>query len=248
MPLDQKDWAVIDQFAFETPPVGIKFLYRRPEGIERLVGTLALCEMVVTAQHGAAFFTDAANHTCEAGAYVLGHQEASMPFISGEFGAGLKIFEEPRAGGRLYHHLPRIEKGVVNYVAFAPLPKLSFDPDVLCIICDTRRTEILLRAYSYRTGKPWVSRFSPAIGCAWAFVYPYLTGELNYFMTGLGHGMKRRSLFPEGQQILSIPFDLMPSLLQTLKVMPWLLPAFEPDGSAFVGRLLEKLGIPPHEP
>jgi hypothetical protein len=29
--------------------------------------------------------------------------------------------------------------------------------------------------------------------------------------------------------------------------MPWVLPAYEPGGSAFVGRLLERLGIPPHE-
>jgi len=66
-------------------------------------------------------------------------------------------------------------------------------------------------------------------------------------MTGMGHGMKRRNLFPEGRQVVSIPFDLLPSLLQTLQVMPWVLPAYEPGGSAFVGRLLERLGIPPHE-
>ena len=74
-------------------------------------------------------------------------------------------------------------------------------------------------------------------------VYLYLTGELNYFITGLGHGMKRRKLFPEGRQIISIPFDLLPSLLKTLKDMPWVLPAYKPDGLEFVRRLLDKLGI-----
>ena len=89
----------------------------------------------------------------------------------------------------------------------------------------------------------WVSKFSPAIGCAWTHVYPYLTGELNYFVTGLGHGMKRRKLFPEGRQIISIPFDLLSSMLQTLQDMPWVLPAYKPDGMEFVRRLLIKLGI-----
>jgi uncharacterized protein (DUF169 family) len=247
MPLKKEDLTILDQFAFETPPVGVKFLPRLPEGLERLGENAALCEMLAKAQAGAAFYADADNHTCGAGAYVLGLKDVAAPFINGEFGAGLKIFEEPRAAGRLYHYLPRIEKGVVNYVAFAPLSRLSFDPDVLCILSDIRRTEILLRAFSYRTGKPWVSRFSPAIGCAWTLVHPYLSGELNYFMTGMGHGMKRRNLFPEGRQVVSIPFDLLPSLLQTLQVMPWVLPAYEPGGSAFVGRLLERLGIPPHE-
>ena len=162
---------------------------------------------------------------------------------SGEFGAGLKIFEEPRSASRLYQYIPKIGKGVVNYIAFSPLNKLSFDPDVLVILAKTSQTEILLRAMSYRTGKMWLSRFSPAIGCAWIFIYPYLTGELNYTMTGLGHGMKRRKLFPEGMQIVSIPFDLLPSMLQTLQEMPWVLPAYEPDGTEFVKRLLNELGL-----
>jgi hypothetical protein len=66
---------------------------------------------------------------------------------------------------------------------------------------------------------------------------------LNYFITGMGHGMKRRELFPAGRQIISIPFDLLPSLLQTLQEMPWVLPAYKPDGAEFVGKLMDKLGI-----
>ncbi len=128
-------------------------------------------------------------------------------------------------------------------MAFSPLNQLDFDPDVLVILAQTNQTEILLRAMSYRTGQMWSSKFSAAIGCAWVFVYPYLTGELNYVMTGLGHGMKRRKLFPEGRQLVSIPFDLLPSLLQNLQEMPWPLPAFQPDGIEFVQQLVNELGL-----
>jgi hypothetical protein len=55
--------------------------------------------------------------------------------------------------------------------------------------------------------------------------------------------MKRRNLFPEGRQIISIPFDLLPSMIQTLQEMPWVLPAYKPDGLEFVRRLTDKLGI-----
>ena len=98
---------------------------------------------------------------------------------------------------------------------------------------------------SYRTGEIWLSKYSPAIGCAWIFIYPYLTGKLNYTITGLGHGMKRRKLFPEGQQIVSIPFDLLSRMIQSLQDMPWVLPAYEPDGQEYVKQLLAKLGIAP---
>jgi uncharacterized protein (DUF169 family) len=245
MTLTKKDLAILDKFDFKIQHVGVKFLVKRPDTVERLSENMAFCEMIKRAQEGNAFYADAENHTCDAGLYVLGQADASEPFIGGEFGAGLKIFKEPRSASRLYLYIPKIARGVVNYVAFSPLDKLSFDPDVLVLVANAPQTEILLRAMSYKTGQMWQSKFSAAIGCAWTYIYPYLTGELNYSITGLGHGMKRRNLFPEGRQIISIPFDLLSSLLQTLRDMLWVLPAYKPDGKEFVRRLLIELGIAP---
>jgi uncharacterized protein (DUF169 family) len=243
MTLTIKNLDIFDKFDFDIPPVGVKFVTKQPDTVERLDENMALCEMLGKAQQGNAFFADAQNHTCEAGLYVLGQADITAPFVSGNFGAGLKIFEAPRSAGRLYHYIPKIESGVVNYVVFCPLDRLQFDPDLLVLLATPPQTEILLRAMSYRTGSMWVSKFSAAIGCAWIYSYPFLTGKLNYFVTGLGHGMKRRNLFPEGRQIISIPFDLLPSLIQTLQEMPWVLPAYKPDGLEFVRKLTDKLGI-----
>jgi uncharacterized protein (DUF169 family) len=243
MNLKSEDLSILDKFNFDIPPVGVKFLAEAPERIDRLGEKMAFCEMLKHAQADHAFYCDEKNHTCEAGLYVLGQADAPAPFIGGAFGAGLQIFEEPRSASRLYQHIPTIRRGTVDYVAFSPLGKLAFDPDLLICIAETSQTEILLRAMSYRTGQMWVSKYTPAIGCAWVYIHPYLSGELNYTATGLGHGMKRRNLFPEGRQLISIPFDLLPSILKTLQVMPWVLPAYKPDGVAFVGRLLEKLGL-----
>ncbi len=248
MILTKKDIAILDQFEFDRKPVGVKFLAERPERMERLNENLALCEMLKRAQEGSAFYASQESHTCEAGLYVLGQADAPEPFISGRFGTGLKIFEEARSASRLYHYIPKIQKGVIHHIAFYPLDQLLFDPDVLVLLAKTNQTEILLRAMSYRTGKMWTSKYSAAIGCAWVFVHPYLTGELNYTITGLGHGMRRRKLFPEGQQLISIPFDLLPSMLQTLQEMPWVLPAYKPDGAEFVKRLLMDLGFKPIPP
>ena len=243
----KKDFSILDKFAFDIPPVGVKFLPKRPSDVQRLSEKMAFCEMLSKAQQGEAFFADAENHACEAGLYVLGQADSPEPFISGQFGAGLQIFEEPRSASRLYLHIPKLGRGVIHYVAFSPLGKLSFDPDLLIILSNAEQTEILLRAMSYRTGEMWESKFTAAIGCAWTYIYPYVSGKLNYTVTGLGHGMKRRKLFPEGRQLVSVPFDRLPSLLATLKEMPWVLPAYKPDGKEFVGRLLSELGVIPPE-
>lgn len=245
--ITKQDLAVLDRFDFDVRPVAVKFAATRPGQVNRLDENLALCEMLKRAQEGKAFYADAENHTCEAGSYVLGQADVSEPFVSGRFGAALQIFEEPRAASRLYQYIPTIGRGVAPYVAFSALEQLIFEPDVAIFLAQTGQTEILLRAMSYRTGKMWSSKFSSAIGCAWIYVHPYLTGDLNYTVTGLGHGIKRRKLFPEGLQLISVPFDLLRSLLQTLREMPWVLPAYEADGQAFVQRQLIELGLIPPE-
>jgi uncharacterized protein (DUF169 family) len=247
MTFTKKDFAIFDKFGFEVPPVAVKFSANRPDTVGRLGEKIALCQMLKKAQEGNAFYADADNHYCEAGLYVLGQTDIPAPFISGEYGAGLGLFNGPRAAGRLYLHIPTIRAGVVNYVAFAPLDKLNFEPDLLIFLAEASQTEILLRSVTYRTGDMWLSRASSAMGCAWVFIHPYLKGEANHIVTGLGHGMKRRKLFPEGRQIVTIPSDLFPSVLQSLQEMQWVLPAYKEDGLEFVKKLLTSLGVPPPE-
>jgi uncharacterized protein (DUF169 family) len=50
---------------------------------------------------------------------------------SGQIGARLEIFQKPRANHAFYKHVPKFENGIVNYVAFSPLDKLTYEPDVL---------------------------------------------------------------------------------------------------------------------
>jgi uncharacterized protein (DUF169 family) len=243
--MTKKDFAILDRFGFDVPPVAVKFLPRRPDMLPKLKEKMTFCQMLKRAQEGVAFYADDENHSCEAGLYVLGRAEAPEPFINGEFGAGLRVYEEPRAASRLYLRIARVGKGVVNSVAFAPLDQLSFDPDLLIILAKVDQTEIILRALTYKTGDVWQSRTTSAIGCSWIFTYPYLTGKFNYVNTGLGHGMKRRKIFPENRQIISIPYDLLFPVLRNLEEMPWVLPAYREDGTQFVQQVLAKLGMNP---
>jgi uncharacterized protein (DUF169 family) len=136
-------------------------------------------------------------------------------------GPELDIFKEARANKRLYPQVPRVDKGTVNYVVFAPLDKLTLEPDVLVITAEVSQAEIILRANSYSSGKVWTARGTPVIGCAWMFVYPYLTGEINFTVAGFGFGMKARRLFPEGMIVMSIPWDQLPTIVANLGEMKW---------------------------
>jgi uncharacterized protein (DUF169 family) len=241
--VSRDDLAILDKFEFDILPVGIKYLTKKPADIEPIDETTTLCSMLKKAQEGSCFYAGPENHTCEAGPYVMGQTGIREQFINGEWGAGLGVFCDPRAASRLYHYIPRIEPDVNRYIAFAPLNKLSFDPDVLVVFANNSQAEIMLRAMSYKTAQMWESRYSSAIGCAWMFVYPYLSGKINYGITGLGFGMRRRKLFPENYQWLSIPFIVLPSFLQTLREMPWVPPPYQPDGLEYVAKLKTELGL-----
>ncbi len=239
----KNDWSILEKLELDNPPVGVKYSLKPLRGISKLDKKLSLCEMLRAAIDGNSFYAAAKYHVCEAGLHVLGQTKIAEQYLSGAYGAGLEVFRDKRTARKLYEYIPRMPEGVVKYVALSPIGRMAFDPDLLIILADTRQAEILLRAMSYGTGKMWHSRYSSAIGCAWLFAYPHLNGEINFVATGLGFGMRRRKLFPEGLHFISIPFDRLPYILQTLREMPWVPRPYQPGGLEFVKRLRIKLGL-----
>lgn len=220
------DVSVFERFVFEYQPVGVKFLLTKPQGIAPLDRNMAFCEMLKTAQSSDPFYATQAHQECKAASVLLGMVEPDPVFESGQMGPKLGVFDDARANRRLYRHAPQLARDSVNYVAFAPLDKLDFDPDLLIVTARPGQAEIVLRAMSYKTGAGWNAKGSTVMGCAWLYTYPYVTGELNLMVTGLHHGMKARNLFPEGLLFLSIPFDLLPGIVESLHEMQWDLPQY----------------------
>jgi uncharacterized protein (DUF169 family) len=216
----REDLSIFNKFDFERKPVGVKFLPSKPEGIKSLDKILDFCEMLPEAQEGDAFYVTKENFTC-VGPLILGMIEHEPIFESGQVGPSLEVLKDVRANQRIYHVLPKLQKGSVNYVAFAPLDKLTFEPDILVITANVSQAEILLRALSYSSGRMWSARGTTVISCAWLYLYPYLSGELNFTITGFGHGMRARRLFPEGLILMSIPYDLLPGMVKNLQDMKW---------------------------
>ena len=216
----QRNLAIFNKLKLERPPVGVKFLPNKPDGVKRLDKILDFCEMLKEAQEASPFYAAKEDFTC-VGPLILGMVEHEPIFESGLVGPRLEIFKEARANRRIYRFVPKLAKGTVNYIAFSPLDKLSFDPDVLIVTADPSQAEIILRANSYATGNMWSAKGTPVAACAWLYIYPYLSGELNFTMPAFSFGMRSRRLFPEGVLLISIPWDLLPSIAGNLKEMKW---------------------------
>jgi uncharacterized protein (DUF169 family) len=235
------DLSIYGKFNFEKPPVGVKFLATKPEGIEQLDKSISFCEMLKEAQlRNTPFYFTKENETCF-GKALLGMEELPAFALGGEVGIKLEIFQEPRANSHLYQYISKFPRDTIYYVVFSRLDKMTFEPDLLIITADTSQAEIILRAMSYSTGELRESKTTGVLGCSWLYIYPYLSGKVNYTVTGLAFGMKSKEVFNEGWILISIPYQWIPTITQNLQKMKWVLPSYTEGREKFLIRELENI-------
>jgi len=220
-------YSIFNKFNFERKPVGVKFLMTRPEGIERLGKELNFCEMLREAQEGSSFYVGKEDFQCVE-KMLLGMEEPEPALVGGLVGETDELFQEARANRKMYQYLPRMLKGSVNFVAFSPVDRISFSPDVLVITTNVPQAQIVLRAITYSSGDMWSSKGTPVATCAWMYIYPVLSGEMNITITGLGLGMQAVQALPEGLILISVPWNLIPTMVENLQQMNW--EPTEPEG------------------
>jgi uncharacterized protein (DUF169 family) len=219
MALKKTDYAIFDKFNFKYKPVGVKYSMDKPRGIKPTRKSLALCELFKEAQTSPPFYVTRENVQC--GEQVLGMVEYPPVMYSGQLGPMFSMFKNPGANRRIYDYVPHLPKDSVTYITHASIDKMTFEPDLLIFTVNTSQAEVLLRASSYADGKMWHAKGSTCLACAWIYAHPYLSGQLNFTVSGLGYSMKARGVLPDGWIIISFPFDTMASLIQNLKEMEW---------------------------
>jgi len=246
--LRRHDFEILNKFQFRYSPVGFKFLNSAGDlpalGLEPLGKRIAWCQMLPEAQGGKAFYAVAEDQFCEPGIFLTGHGELNAIAAGGRIGPPFEIYGEERANRRIYNNLYRLAPGSVFCTCFAPIDKLSFDPDLLIVTCDNMdQTERMLRAIQYDTGEVITSKMTLVMGCNWIFNYPYVTGEVNYVTTGIGYGLKMYKLYPAGSQILSIPWHHIDRVMRNLNEMPWTIPGHTDQKDEFYRLAHDRLGI-----
>jgi len=215
----QRDYSIFDKFKFERKPVGVEYSLKKPEGVESLGKSLALCELFKEAQTGRPFYATKDNIDC--GQQLLGMSDLSVLMHSGSLGPMYSMFKNPGANRRIYKYIPTLFKDSVKYVTLSSIEQMTFDPDILIITANVSQAEVILRASSFSNGNMWSTKGTTCLACSWIYVYPYLSGELNYTVSGLGYSMKARNVLPEGLFIITIPFDMLLPLMENLKDMEW---------------------------
>jgi len=230
----ETDLSIYSKFNFDKPPIGVTYLSKRPKEIQQLEKKLALCEMLREAQRRRTpFYFTKENEDCFGKAFLGMTEKSSEQADGGMLGIKFGIFQEPRANSRLRNFVHDLERNTANYVVMAAYNQLSYEPDLLLLIATPSQAEIILRAMTYSTGEMYESKATCVGGCSWLYVYPYLSGKVNYLVTGLAFGMKAKEVFPEGRVLISIPYNWIPVITKNLREMEWSLPAYKLGAEKF---------------
>jgi uncharacterized protein (DUF169 family) len=219
MKAKKMDYSIFEKFNFERKPVGIKYSLTKPEGIKPLKKSLAICEMFAEAYTSRPFY--ATEKTIECGEHIVGLKEFPPAMYSGQMGPSFSMFKNPQSNRRVYDYIRVMPKDSVKYVLHASVDQMNFDPDLLIITANPAQAEIILRASSYSDGKLWSFKGTTCLACSWIYSYPYLSGEINCCISGLGYSMKAREVLPDGLLIITIPANQIPMLIDNLKEMEW---------------------------
>ena len=224
-----RDYSILDKLKLERKPVGVKFLPVQPEGIPRITKRLSFCEMFKEAQTSPPFYVQKEDLFCIE-PFILGMEEPDPMLVGGLVGEADELFEEARANRKLYQFLPKMVKGSVGYVAFSSVDQLTFDPDVVVFTANAGQAYHILRALNFSSGDMWSAKGTSVAACAWIYIYPVISGEMNLTITGISLGMRALKVFPEGLVIISIPWTRLDETLKNMRNMKWKLLSDEITG------------------
>lgn len=242
--LTQHAKELFSRLEMEYPAVAVKFSYQKPEGVGRAQEQLSFCQFLKKAQtEGEKFYITADNDNCS-GKVTLGMVPRDPFTVSGVVGRDFELYRDCSPNIRIHNSYPVVSPGSIRYVEFCPVELCDFSPDLLICVTGLRQAEIIMRATSYISGDLWESRSSCVVSCAWTYAYPYLSGKVNFCITGMHHGMKRREVYPEGLHIISIPYQKLDEVVTALDEMPWVPIAMrgDPESKALLSKRMEAWG------
>ncbi|MEL1136007.1 DUF169 domain-containing protein [Desulfitobacterium sp. THU1] len=199
-------------------PVAVRMMRngeeRPPQMIEPPV-PLRHCQSIITARRGNCLYMPPRSHACPDGTGVLGLVEMSPKLRSGDLYLLFKKMPNIETARKMISTRPEFEVGNYEATLVAPLPKATFDPDVVIFTLWPEQAMWLCCAQTYATGQRQnfkTSGFNSA--CADLIVQTMNSEEMNISFGC--YGARASSEIDDFELYLSIPTALLEPIAQAL--------------------------------
>jgi uncharacterized protein (DUF169 family) len=203
----------------EQEPAALAWFTKIPQGIPKVQGKARFCEKLGRATRGECCYTTAEEEQCMGGAKYCGLADSSK-FApgrrSGEFLVARGIYRNVAAVQRAWQGNPAMEPGIFTALAFAPLGRAPFDPDVVVVLCNARQGMELLHANAYDGGARGIGADAGPI-CSSMAAVPYLTGKVTYGFADVGS--RERMELEADSVLVSLPGSCVGRIVANLEAM-----------------------------
>jgi len=178
--------AIEEHLSLRSFPIAIKLLERREDiplnmgrPVKNLGESIRPCVGWHFARHkglSVAMLEEDFSTACPTGMFVFGLLEPIQPWIEGDLSYGIYTGSR-EAAANMERHVFRLEVGKYKGVAFAPLGKADFAPDLVMIYCNSREAMRLIIASEWTSGDPLKVSIAARNLCADSIVQPFQTGR-----------------------------------------------------------------------
>lgn len=234
----QHEWLMYT-LALQTPPVAVKYLIDWNESSEwdfadkgyyRPKAPLNLCQFVGQARHHLRkVVATADDQVCNIGALVTGTYPYDDAMEHGEIAKKDGVRETPELCESMFQTLPRIPFGEVKAIAFAPLQKMEMEPDQVIIYGNPLQILKLVQGYIYSEEPRFTITTCAKYGiCVEGMAQAYQTGK-----PAVGfpcRGERVSSIVQDQELFITIPYKLLPQVIEGFEKTKHLLPTPIPFG------------------
>jgi uncharacterized protein (DUF169 family) len=175
---------------------------------------IPLCQgMAMARRYGWVIAVGNEDQVCPFGALTMGFVPAKTGYLDGSFVDSLRPGEKEIAA-KTAKALSRLAYGEFKYVAFAPLHRTSFEPDLIVVYGNAAQVSRLIQASLRKRGGVLTSSSIGGIACSAVIARTVLEDECQYVVSGAGD--RFFALTQDDELVFTIPRSKIETTLEGL--------------------------------
>ncbi|MBN1862152.1 MAG: DUF169 domain-containing protein [Dehalococcoidales bacterium] len=198
--------------ALEGSPVAVAFMSESPQDLRHWRRKATLCIMVQSARRGAAFYCSGSSIVCGGRAH-LGMAPSPVRDLEDFLVRREKLVASKEAAKHLLDLARERAPNLGSYLAFSPLEKAAFTPEVVLFVGTPLQIGRILFLDTFETGEIDTVHGEPL--CSGVIAAPITTGKIG--ISFLDAACRAFGRYKPEEMVVGVPYDRLPRIVASLE-------------------------------
>jgi uncharacterized protein (DUF169 family) len=195
----------------EGSPVAVAILPEPPELLRQWQHKATPCMMLQSARRGSAFYCSGECIFCGGGAH-LGIARSPVRNLGDFLVRGEKLFGSKEAAGKMLHLVKQRTPKLGRYLAFSPLEKASFSPDVILFVGTPLQVGRIIFLDAFETGEIDTVHGEPL--CSGVIATPITTRKIG--VSFLDMTCRLFGKYKPEEMVVGVPSERLPRIVNSI--------------------------------